>query len=101
METYESKHDDKAGRIEWLRTSTINIYTDEPNYLFDTGIVHAVVFRRKYGWAFTVRHELDRHRWIQVSSNTITYYCNEEFAKLDAIKAIEDLSKMLGQIWQG
>ena len=79
---------------EWIPSRTPGKWGEHSQYVW-IGPYQVLVFKRKYGWAYTVRAEMSGNRWCQIASGSTDYYINPEIAKLAAMASLGDLQLMM------
>jgi hypothetical protein len=93
MEAYANIDDDQAGCLNWSATESGGLY-------YDDGVVHAIIFERRGGWAYTVRYQWDEETWLQVSSGRNDYWAAPEHVIKPALKGLARLYKILREcVW--
>lgn len=80
---------------EWFDSQTKNRYTGKFNKYAWIECFQCVVYRRRNGWAYTVRAAMVGERWLQVSTNSNEVFASEEIAKMAALASVEDLRLMV------
>ena len=61
------------------------------------GHVRCLVYRRQYGFAYTVQVDMEGDRILQISTTQNEYTDNEEVCMMKALASAEDLEPML--VW--
>ena len=81
--------------LEWTQTKTINRYTGKPSVWAQYSIAHCIVYRRKYGYAYTIRVPMHGNRWFEVAPGNNEYFRTEELAKLAVLASLPDVQDMI------
>lgn len=79
----------------WSPTKKINDYTGKPNLQTYVNGVQCVVYRRKWGWAYTTRINYIDGRWLQLSAGSQQQYPYVEMAQERAIQCAEEINDMV------
>lgn len=81
---------------KWVPTQRTNYHTEKPNTQVWIAGFQGLVFRRRYGWSYTVRFELADGTWLQKSAGSNQYYAGEAIAQQACLNSIESLRALLG-----